>query len=81
MARYELHLQTTLHLSSKNFRPLLKTLKLSGVCFDQQSLRPLLSVENVSMLEGRRVARNELLGRSKKLNKLFVRKKWPIRHG
>ena len=26
--RYELHLQTTLHRSSKNFRPLLKTLKL-----------------------------------------------------
>ena len=38
--RYELHLQTTLHRSSKNFRPLLKTLKLRGVCFEQQSLRP-----------------------------------------
>ena len=37
--RYELHLQTTLHLSSKNFQPILKTFKLSGVC-----LRPLLTV-------------------------------------
>ena len=54
--RCELHLQTTLHLSSKNFRPLLKTLKLSGVCFEQQSLRPLLAVADVSVLEGRRVA-------------------------
>ena len=60
--RYELHLQTTLHLSSKNFRPLLKTLELSGVCF-------------VSVLEGQRVAKKELLGGSKKLKKLFVRKK------
>ena len=62
--RYELYLQTTLHLSSKNFRPLLKTLKLSGVRFDQQSLRPLLTVVDVSVLEGRRVpvARKELLG-------------------
>ena len=32
--RYELHLQTALHLSSKNFRPLQKTLKLSGVCLN-----------------------------------------------
>ena len=30
-------MQTTLHLSSKNFRHLQKTLKLSGVCFEQQS--------------------------------------------
>ena len=65
--RYELHLHTTLHLSSKNFRPLLKTLKLSGVCFEQQSLRPLLTVADVSVLEGRRVARKELLGGTKKL--------------
>ena len=28
-----------MHLSSKNFRPLLRTLKLSGVCFEQQQLR------------------------------------------
>ena len=55
--RYELRLQTTLHLSSKNFRPLLKTLILSGVCFEQQSLRPLLTVEDVRVLEGRRVAK------------------------
>ena len=33
------------------------------------------------MLEGRRVARKELLGGTKKLKKLFVRKKWPIRPG
>ena len=44
---YKLHLQTTLHVSSKNFRSLLKTLKLSGVYFEQQSLRPLLTVVNV----------------------------------
>ena len=79
--RYELHLHTTSHLSSKNFRPLLKTLKLSGVCFDQQSLRPLLTVVDVSVLEGRRLARKELFGGTKKLKKLFVRKKWPIRPG
>ena len=30
---------------------------------------------------GRRVARKELLGETKKLKKLFVRKKWPIRPG
>ena len=47
--RYELHLQTTLHLSSKNFRPLLKTLKLNGVCFEQQSFRTL---RTVSVLAG-----------------------------
>ena len=63
---YELHLQKTLHLSSKNFRPLLKTLKLSGIRFEQQSLRPLLTVVDVSVLEGRRVARKELLGGTKK---------------
>ena len=80
-SRYELHLQTTLHLSSKNFRPQLKTLKLSGVCFEQQSLRPLLTVVDVSVLEGRRVARKELLGGTKKLKKLFVQKKWPMRPG
>ena len=78
---YELHLQTTLHLSSKNFRPLLKTLKRSGVCFEQQSLRPLLTVVDVSVLEGRRVARKELLGGTNKLKKLFGRKKWPTRPG
>ena len=52
-----------------------------GVCFEQQSLRPLLTVVDVSVLEGRRVARKELLSRTKKLKKLFVRKKWPIRPG
>ena len=70
-----------MHLSSKNFRPLLKTLKLSGVCFEQQSLRSLLTVADVSMLEGRRVARKELIGGTKKLKKLFVQKKGPIRPG
>ena len=68
-------------VSSKNFRPLLKTLKLSGVCFEQQSLRPQLTVVDVSVLEGRRVARKELLGGTKKLKKLFVRKKWVIKPG
>ena len=63
------------------FRPLLKTLKLSGVCFEQQSSRPLLIVADVSVLEGRKVARKELLGGAKMLKKLFVRKKWPIRPG
>ena len=35
------------------------------------------------MLEGRRVpvAKKELLGGTKKLKKLFVRKKWPVRPG
>ena len=74
-------MQTTLHLSSKNFRPLPKTLKLRGVCFEQQSLRPLLTVAVVSVLEGRRVARKELFGGTEKLKKLFVRKKWPVRPG
>ena len=74
-----MHRQTTLHLSSKNFRPPLNTLKLTGVCFEQQSLRPLLPVEDVSVLEGRRVARKELLGGTKKLKKLLVQKKRPIR--
>ena len=73
--RNELHFQTTLHLSSKNFRLLLKTLELSGVCFGQQSLRPLLTVVDVSVLEGRRVAKKELLGETKKLKKLFVPRK------
>ena len=35
----------------------------------------------LSVLEGRRVVRKELLGGTKKLKKLFVRKKWPIRPG
>ena len=65
----------------KELPPLLKTLKLSGVCFEQQSLRPLLTVVDVSVLEGRRVARKKLLGGTKKLKKLFVRKKWPMRPG
>ena len=38
-------------VSSKNFPPLLKTLKLSGVCFEQQSLRLLLTVADVSVFE------------------------------
>ena len=63
----------------KNFRPLLKTFKLSGVCFEQQSLRPLLTVVDASVLEGRRVARKELLGGTKKLKELYVQKKCPIR--
>ena len=79
--RYDLHLQTTLHLSSKNFQTLLNTLKQSGVCFEQQSLRPLLTAVDVSVLEGRRVERKELLGGTKRLKKLFVRKKWLIRPG
>ena len=41
---------------------------------EQQSLRPLLAVVDVSVLEGRRVARKELLGGTKKLKKLFVQK-------
>ena len=65
----------------KELRPLLKTLKLSGVCFEHQSLRPLVTVVDVSVLEGRRVARKELLNGIKKLKKLFARKKWPIRPG
>ena len=77
--RYELHLQTTLHLSSKNIRSLLKTVKLSGVCFKQQSLRPLLNAVDVSVLERRSEARKEILGGTRKLKKLFVQKKWPIR--
>ena len=40
-----------------------------------------VTVVGVSVLEGRRVARKELLGGTKKLKKLFVRKKWPIRPG
>ena len=36
---------------------------------------------DVSILEGRRVASKNLLGRTKKLKKLFVRKKWPTRLG
>ena len=59
--RYELHLHTTLHLSSKNFRPLLKTMKLSGNCFEQQSLRPLLTAVDISVLERRRVVGNNPL--------------------
>ena len=58
----------------KELPTLLKTLKLSGVCFEQQSSRPLLTVVDVSVLEGRRVVRKELLGGTKKLKKLFVRK-------
>ena len=67
-------------VSSKNFQPLLKILKLSGVCFKQQSLRSLLTVVDVSVLEGRRVrlVRKKILGGTKKLKKLFVRKKWPM---
>ena len=49
--------------------------------FEQQSLRPLLTIADVSVLEGRRVARKELLGGNKKLKKLFVQKKWPTRPG
>ena len=37
-----------------------------GICFEQQSLRPLLTVVDVSVLEGRRVARKELFGGTKK---------------
>ena len=44
-------------------------------------LRPLLTVADVSVLEGRRVARKELFGGTKKLKKLFVQKKWPIGPG
>ena len=51
------------------------------MCYEQQSLPLLLTVADVSVLEGRRVARKELLGGTKKLKKLFVRKKWPIRPG
>ena len=79
--KLELYLQTTLHLRSKNFRPLLTTLKLTGVCFEQQPLRPLLNVADVSVLKGRRVARKKSLGGNKKLKKLFVRKNWPARPG
>ena len=50
-------------------------------CFEQQSFRPLLPVADVSVLEGRRVARKELLDGTKKLKKLFVRQKWPIKPG
>ena len=53
----------------------LKTFQLIGVCFEQQSLRPLLTVAYVSVLERRRVARKKLLGGAKKLKKLFERKK------
>ena len=77
--KYELHLQTQLHLSSKNFRPQLKTMKLSGVYFEQQSLHPPLTAVNVSVLERRGVARKEPLGGTRRLKKLFVQKKWPIR--
>ena len=63
-----------MHLSSKNFRPLLKALKLGGVRFEQQSLRPLLTAVDVSVLEGRRVATKELVGGTKKLKKAFVQK-------
>ena len=42
---------------------------------------PLLNVADVNVLEGQRVARKELVGGTKKLKKLFVRKKWPIRPG
>ena len=66
-------------VSSKNLQPLLKTLKLSGVCFEQQSLRLLLTVAVVSVLEGQRVARK--IGGTKKLKKLFMRKKWLIKPG
>ena len=55
--------------------------KVSGVCVELQSLRPLLTVADASGLEGRRVARKELLGGTKELKKLFVRKKWPVRPG
>ena len=44
------------------------------------SSRLLLTVVDVSVLEGRRVAKKELLGGTKKL-KLIVRKKWPLRPG
>ena len=77
--RYELHLQTTLHLNSKNFRSFLKAMKLSGVCVKQQSLRPLLTAVDVSVLERRREARKQLLGGTRKLKKLFVQKKWSLR--
>ena len=55
---------------------------MSGVRFELQSLRPLLTVADVSGLVGPRVARKELFfGGTKKLKKLFLRKKWPIRPG
>ena len=62
---------------ASTFKELLK-LKLSGACFEQQSLRTLLNAVDVSVLEGRRRARKELRGETKKL---FERKKWPIRPG
>ena len=49
--------------------------------FEQQSLRPLLTVVDVSVLQEQRVATKELIGGTKKLEKLFVQKKWPIRPG
>ena len=38
-------------------------------------------VADVSLLQRRRVAKKELLGGTRKLKKIVVRKKWPIRPG
>ena len=76
-----MYLQITLHLSSKHFRSLLKTLKLSDVCFKQQLLRPLLTFADEIMLDREEVARKEHLGKTRKLKKLFLRKTRPVRLG
>ena len=57
----------------------LKTSSLKSYC--SFLTHPLLPVADVSVLEGRRVARKELLGGTKKLKRLFEQKKWPLRPG
>ena len=68
-------MQAKLPPSSEKSFALLKTLKLSDIYLNQQSLHLPLLVLVANVLEVKRVVRKQLLNGTKKLKKLFVQKK------
>ena len=66
----------------RNLRPLLKTPKLSGVCFEKQLLCMLLIVVDViSVLEGQKVSEKRTPWWIQEAKRTICAKKWPIGPG